>query len=147
MQPARKGGREVREGVGELRRGEQAQHVGTDGVERDVAEIEQTGVTDDDVQAEREQHVEQRDVDDANPGVAGHLHEERQHQERDGGADDDGQLLLARGVAEPHAGRPPPGRPKAGDAPSGGGERSDAPSSIVMPCLRRARRAGPAAAG
>ena len=56
--------------VRQLRRGEQAQHVGADRVEGDVAEVEQAGVADHDVQPERQQDVEQRDVDDADPGVA-----------------------------------------------------------------------------
>ena len=118
VQAVREGGGDRGKGVGELRRREQAQHVGADGVEGDVAEVEQAGVADDDVQAERQQHVEQRDVDDPHPGVAGHLDDERQHAERDRRGDEDDDLLAARRVAESHVRR---GR-------------------------RRARRAGPGAA-
>ena len=51
----------------ELRRGEHRVAVRAEAVEGDVAEVEQPGVADDDVQPEREQHVEQRveaDADD-----------------------------------------------------------------------------------
>ncbi len=51
----------------ELRRGEHRVPVRAEAVERDVAEVEQAGIADDDVQAEGEQHVEQRveaDADD-----------------------------------------------------------------------------------
>ena len=50
-----------------------AEHVGADGIEGDVAQVEQAGVADHDVQAQRQQHVQQRDVDDAHPDVAGVL--------------------------------------------------------------------------
>ena len=97
VQAARKRRRDRREGVGQLRRGEQAEHVGADRVEGDVAEVEQAGVADDDVEAERQQHVEQRDVDDAHPGVAGHLHHERQHEQRDRRDDEGGELVALDG--------------------------------------------------
>ena len=51
----------------ELRRCEHCVAVGAEAVERDVAEVEQPRIADDDVQAEREQHVQQRveaDADD-----------------------------------------------------------------------------------
>ena len=54
----------------EVRRGEQRIDVGADRVERDVAEVEQAGVADDDVEPEREHDVEQREVDDAHPACA-----------------------------------------------------------------------------
>ena len=59
-----------REGLGEVRRAEQRVEVGADREERDVAQVEQARVAHHDVQPEREQHVEQRDVGDAHPGVA-----------------------------------------------------------------------------
>ena len=46
-----------------------ARNVGADRVERDVAEVEQAGEADDDVEAEREQHVQQREVGDAHPAA------------------------------------------------------------------------------
>ena len=66
----------------EVRAGEQRIGVGADGVERDVAEIEQAGEADDDVQAEREQHVEDGVVGDAHPAGADLRQRERQHGER-----------------------------------------------------------------
>jgi hypothetical protein len=99
VQAVRKGGSDRREGIGQLRRGEQAQHVGADRIESDVAEVEQAGVADDDVEAEREQDVQQRDVDDADPGVARHLHHERQGEQEDR-ADDPGGELVALGEVD-----------------------------------------------
>ena len=64
----------------ELRAGEQRVDVGADGVERDVAEVEQAGEADDDVQAQREHDVEDREVRDAHPGGADLRQCERQQR-------------------------------------------------------------------
>ena len=72
----------------EVRRGEQRVDVGTDRVERDVAEIEQSGEPDDDVEPEGEQHEQDREVRDAHPRRADSREHERQQDERDADEDD-----------------------------------------------------------
>ena len=57
---------------------QQRVRVRADRVERDVAQIEQPGKPDDDVQAEREQDVENREVRDAHPRGADLDERERQ---------------------------------------------------------------------
>ena len=67
-----------------MRAGEQSPGVGADGVERDVAEIEQTGKADHDVESERQEGVKDREVEDAHPGLAAHAGDERQRNQGDG---------------------------------------------------------------
>ena len=67
---------------------EQCPEIGADGVEGDVAEVEQAGEADHDVQAERREGIEDREVEDAHPGLATHAGNERQ---RDQGDDDQRQ--------------------------------------------------------
>ncbi len=59
---------DVRVGLKEEAGAEPAQRIGPKGEERDVTEVEQAGKADDDVEAEREHHVRQREdlrVDEA----------------------------------------------------------------------------------
>ena len=53
-----------------VRAGEQAEHVGAHRVEGHVAQVEQAGITDHDVEAQRQQHVEQGQRHDAHPALA-----------------------------------------------------------------------------
>src|SRR5690348_2771676 len=64
--------------------GEQRVRIRADRIEGDVAEIQQAGEADDDVEAEREQHIENRVVRDAHPTRANLRERERQHGEREG---------------------------------------------------------------
>ena len=66
----------------ELARVEPGVDVRAEAVERDVAEVEQPAPADHDVQAEREQHVEQR-VERDPADVAAREHERDQRDERD----------------------------------------------------------------
>ncbi len=54
----------------EVRDGQQRVDVGADRVEGDIAQVEQAGEADHDVQAERQEDVEDREVGDAHPGGA-----------------------------------------------------------------------------
>ena len=109
----------------EVRRREQRVDVGADGVERDVAEVEQAGEADDDVEAERQQHVEHREVEDAHPRR--------------------GRRRPARTAARPARSRPARRRP----TPCRGLLlRVDAACRMAIPSgaiARRVRRAGPTA--
>ena len=71
---------------GELRRGQQGRQVGTHGIEGDIAEVEQAGEADDDVQAQGQHDVQQGHVDDAHPGVAELRGKEREHHQQRGQA-------------------------------------------------------------
>ena len=70
----------------ELVGAEQRVRVGADAVERDVAEVEQAAPADDDVEAEREQHVEDRlerdPLDVAAVGDGGQERERGEEQQR-----------------------------------------------------------------
>src|SRR6185295_2140223 len=55
-----------------------------DGIKRDVAQIEQPGEADDDVESERQQDVEDRVVGDAHPGGPDLREREGQHGQRPG---------------------------------------------------------------
>ena len=76
--------------VVELGRGEDAVAVGAEADEGDVAEVEQPGVPDDDVEAEPHQPVQER-VD----GVTGHVLL-RHHERKEGGRDDEHAELRDR---------------------------------------------------
>ncbi len=67
----------------EVRRREQGVDVGADRIERDIAEVEQPGEADDDVETEREHDVEHREIQDAYPRLAGQRRHEWQERERD----------------------------------------------------------------
>ncbi len=67
----------------EVGRGEERVDVGADRIERDVAQVEESGEADDDVEAERKEAVEDRDVGDADPELALRRQDERQNCERD----------------------------------------------------------------
>ena len=73
---------------------QQAVHIGTDGKEGDVTQIQQTRVTDHNVQPERQQHVEQRHVGNAYPGVAKALQQQRQNQQGKPGQQENNDFLL-----------------------------------------------------
>ena len=64
----------------ELLGGEPAGRVGTDGVERDVAEVEETRVADDHVQADR--HRREDDHHDHRVGAGDEVADQRQRRER-----------------------------------------------------------------
>ena len=64
--------------LGQVRRRQQPEHVGAHGIEGDVAQVEQAGIAHHDVQAQRQQHVEQREVEHAHPEIAGRLRDQRQ---------------------------------------------------------------------
>src|SRR3954468_17190982 len=72
----------------EMRAGEQSVHVGAHRVERDGTEIEQSGETNDDVQSEREEDVEDREVRDAHPRGAGIGERERKPEQSDANEED-----------------------------------------------------------
>ncbi|KAI1697405.1 hypothetical protein Ddc_19713 [Ditylenchus destructor] len=82
VQTAWEGGGDVLEVLGQMRTAEQRRHVGADRIEGDIAEVEQAGEADDDVQAQGQQHVEQRDVDDAHRAFAEVLREQRERQQQ-----------------------------------------------------------------
>ena len=69
------------EGVGQVRRGQQTKHIGAHRKKGDETQIEQTGVTDHDVQAQRQQHIQQRHVGDTHPGIAHRLKQQGQQQQ------------------------------------------------------------------
>ncbi|MCY1435761.1 hypothetical protein D9M71_518680 [compost metagenome] len=91
----------------QVRRSEQGVQVGADGVEADVAHVKQAGVADDDVQAQRQQHVEHGEAKDAYPGRA--KHRDGFDQERQGDETEDQQQVLALEVL--HGCLLTPGRP------------------------------------
>src|SRR5205823_6171099 len=67
----------------EVRAREQGIGIRAHGVEGDVAEIEQSGEADDDVETEREQHIEDRVVRNPYPGGADLREREGQHRQSD----------------------------------------------------------------
>ena len=66
-----------------MRAGQEREHIGANGIERDVPQVEQASVADHDVQTEREEHVEQSGVDDAHPRIAELLRHQGQQDETD----------------------------------------------------------------
>ena len=81
VQPIRKHLPDELEVFGELRRRQQCVEIGSHRIEGHVAEIEQSGIADHDVQSERQHHVEQREVDDAHPAIALGARHKRQCQQ------------------------------------------------------------------
>ena len=71
-----------------MRTGQQRIGVGADGVEGDVAEIEQAGEADDDVQPERQEDVENGEIENAHPGLPAHRGDEGQRDQGYGNQDD-----------------------------------------------------------
>ncbi|MNL37542.1 hypothetical protein D3C87_1596930 [compost metagenome] len=105
MQPVREQLLDPFELVGQVRRTEQRHQVGAHRVERDVAQVQQAGKADHDVQAQRQHDVEQREVEHAHPVVAAEgLDEEWRAQRHDEEAQQ-GRQRLGR-----HAGRCRDGR-------------------------------------
>ncbi|MNE12298.1 hypothetical protein D3C80_1050860 [compost metagenome] len=76
----------------QVRRGEQGVQVGADGIETDVAHVQQAGITDDDVQAQCQQYVEHGKAKDAHPGGA--KHRDGFDQERQGNEGNNQQQVL-----------------------------------------------------
>ena len=66
-----------------MRRGEQGVDVGAHRVEGDVTEIEQPGEADYDVQAERQEHEQDREIRDPHPSRADRRESERQREQRE----------------------------------------------------------------
>ena len=65
-----------------MRRRQQAIHVGADGEEGDIAQIEQARIAHHNVQANRQQDIEQGHVGNAHPCIAKLLKHQRQDQQR-----------------------------------------------------------------
>ncbi|OIQ66508.1 hypothetical protein GALL_519200 [mine drainage metagenome] len=80
--------------AGELVRRQQGVQIRPHRVERDIAQIEQTGQTHHDVQAEGQHDVEHGESGDAHPGVAGDLQHQRQGDERSGPGDEPDPIFL-----------------------------------------------------
>src|SRR5262249_50522506 len=57
--------------------------IGTDGIKGDITEVEQPGEADHDVESQREQRVEDREVGDAHPARTRLREREGQQRERD----------------------------------------------------------------
>ena len=68
----------------EMRAGQQSIEVGTDRIEGDVAEIEQTGKADDDVETQCQKDIENRKIDDAHPGLSAKGCDKRQAEQGNG---------------------------------------------------------------
>ena len=66
-----------------MRRGQQAEHVRADGKKGHKAQIKQTGVTDNNIQPQRQQDIKQSHVGDTHPAVAYGLQQQRQDQQDD----------------------------------------------------------------
>ena len=62
----------------EVRTCQQRPSVGADSVERDVAKIEQAGQADDDVEAKRQEDVEDGEIENTHPGLPAHRGDEGQ---------------------------------------------------------------------
>ena len=77
----------------ELRRGQQRVGIRADGVESDVAQVEEPGEADDDVEPERKHRVDHREVENADPCLAGQRGDEGQHGQRDRDQSDAGPDL------------------------------------------------------
>ena len=122
----------------EVRAREQRVHVRAYRVERDVAEVEQPGEADDDVEAERQEHVQDREVRDAYPRRSDRGEREGQHEQRDGDdreRDPHGTGIVS-GVEEITHGDRDCNQRLAGTAADG-----CAPSARVASAMSRARRA------
>ena len=81
VQAVRKCGRYPRKSFSQVRRAEQRKQIRAHGKESHVTQVEQAGVADHDVQAQRQQHVQKRHVQNAHPGVAALLQEQGQNQQ------------------------------------------------------------------
>ena len=75
----------------QMGRRQQRVHVGAHSVKRDKTEVQQTGVTDHDVQAQRQQHIQHGQRHDAHPALAKVASKKWQNNEGDGtqGEDED----------------------------------------------------------
>ena len=72
------------EGLAQVWRGEQGVHIRADRKKCHVAQIEQAGIPDDDVQTNRQQHIQQGCIDDTNPRIAKLTQAHRQGNQRNG---------------------------------------------------------------
>ncbi len=126
----------------EVGRGEERPGVRPYRIEGHIAEVKQTGDTDHDVEAQRQHHVQQRDVEDAHPRLTEHAGEERQDQEHDADRHDGDQLLLAVLQEITHPRLLTRARPRARrSAPAAGrSARARARRRRRCPCSPRARR-------
>mgnify|MGYP002682322983 CR=1 FL=1 len=61
----------------EMRRGQERKQIGPHGIEGDVAQVQQTGVTHHDIQAHCQQNIQQRSVCNTHPSIAKRLQDER----------------------------------------------------------------------
>ena len=86
----------------EVRAGQQRVEIRADGVEGDVAHVQQAGKADHDVQTERQHDVEQGEVDHAQPGIAKRTaDDERENGQEDADSERRGDgrpLVLAQGI-------------------------------------------------
>ncbi|MPM22574.1 hypothetical protein SDC9_69031 [bioreactor metagenome] len=104
MQPVGELRGKPREVLTQVGRRQQAEHIGTHRVEGHIAQVQQTGVAHHDVEAQRQHHIQQRQVGNAHPGVAEILKNQGQHQQRNAAQHPvDGFLVLAHGSALPQA--------------------------------------------
>jgi hypothetical protein len=114
VQAGREHGLEALEVFTQVRAGQERVHVGADGIEGDEAEVEQAGITDDDVQAQGQQHVQQRERHDAHGALTELLREQRQGDQHGRGNQEEEKLFLlghARSLlmlCRPHAHRADP---------------------------------------
>ena len=74
----------------EVRRGEQCIDVCPDRIERDVAQIEQSGEADHDIEPQREHDVDHCEVENPHPCLPGERGDEGQDHQRDGDQRDAG---------------------------------------------------------
>jgi hypothetical protein len=68
----------------EMRTGQQRVNVSAHGIEGDVTEIEQAGKADDDVQAKRQEDIQDGEIQNAHPGLTAHRRDEGQGNQGDG---------------------------------------------------------------
>ena len=68
----------------EMRTGQQRVNVSAHGIEGDVTEIEQAGKADDDVQAKRQEDIQDGEIRDAHPGLTAHRGDKGQGNQGDG---------------------------------------------------------------
>jgi hypothetical protein len=65
----------------QMRRSQHRHHIGADGVKGDVAQIQQAGIADHNIQPQRQHGVEQAEVQDAHPGLPHEANRKRRDQQ------------------------------------------------------------------
>ena len=100
----------------EMRRREQRVRIRADRVERDVAEVEQPGEADDDVEPQRQQHEQDREIGDPHPRGADRRQRERQRRQRDGDSASPIQAAAGCFFMSTSAAMPAPALRAVGDA-------------------------------